>query len=78
MQENLDNGDIVRDMVIMIANPNDEIDNATIMREGEHKTITAAKLKVTSIAYEQDGQCDDINYDPLFSQTNLHHQLTPC
>lgn len=65
MKANLAAGDIVWDMVVTLANPGDKVDNANIPWTGEHKTITAAKLKVKAVSTERDGRCDTINYDPL-------------
>ncbi|MEM0910316.1 MAG: catalase [Pseudomonadota bacterium] len=65
MQKNLSQHDISWDMVITIANPDDAVNNAALPWEGEHQQLTAARLKVLSIAKEEDGQCDNINYDPL-------------
>ena len=65
MQKNLNDHEIVWDMVVTIANQDDVVDNASLPWTGPHKQITAAKLKVASISTEQQGQCDDINYDPM-------------
>ncbi|WP_325893130.1 hypothetical protein [Grimontia sp. NTOU-MAR1] len=53
------------DMKAILANSDDDIDNAAIPWTGEHRTITAAKLVIDSISSEADGQCDKINFDPL-------------
>ena len=64
MQENLASGEIAWDLVVILANPDDAVDNAAIPWTGNRKTIKAATLKVVSISSEDAGQCDTINYDP--------------
>ncbi|KAB7615552.1 catalase [Amylibacter sp. SFDW26] len=65
MQANLDAGEVAWDMIITIANPDDEILNPAILWTGEHTQIKAAKLIVNSISTEAEGECDPLNYDPL-------------
>lgn len=65
MQQNLKNHGITWDMVVTIANPNDAINNAALPWSGKHTKVIAAKLKVSSISTEKEGQCDNINFDPL-------------
>lgn len=64
MIANLANGTVSWDMVVTIANPNDDPNNAALRWEGEHSTITAARLTVTSVSSEIDGKCDAVNFDP--------------
>ncbi len=65
MQDNLNNHGVSWDMVITLANPNDAVNDASIQWIGEHKQLTAGTLNVLSLSSEQDGRCDNINYDPL-------------
>lgn len=65
LQKNLDDHEVAWNMVVTVANPEDDVDNAAIAWDGEHKTFVAAKLTINSIASEQDGKCDLINFDPL-------------
>ncbi len=65
MQANLKDHPIVWDMVVTIANDNDDENNAAQPWAGEHTQIIAAELKVSAISTEQNGQCENINYDPL-------------
>jgi len=65
INENLSRGQVAWDMVITIANPQDDILNPAKMWEGDHKTIVAAKLVVTDAQRETDGDCDEMNFDPL-------------
>ncbi|CZF86935.1 hypothetical protein [Grimontia marina] len=52
-------------MKAIIANSEDDINNAAIQWAGEHQTITAAKLVFDMISSEADGQCDKMVFDPL-------------
>jgi len=65
IQKNIELSEVAWDMVITLANPDDNINNAAIPWEGAHKTITAAKLKLISVTNEESGSCEAINYDPL-------------
>jgi catalase len=64
MQANLKAGEVAWDMVITIANPDDQVDNPAVQWTGDHKKITAGKFVVSSAMTEADGRCDAINYDP--------------
>ncbi|NRD75025.1 catalase [Shewanella sp. VB17] len=71
MQNNVNTHGVSWDMVITVANPDDEVDNAAIEWVGEHTKITAATLKVISLSSEKNGQCDTINYDPMVLSQGL-------
>lgn len=58
-----DNGSVAWDMVITLANKNDDIDNSSIPWSGYHKQIHAGTLIVNNIT--QKGSCTNINFDPL-------------
>lgn len=77
MQQNLNDHDLVWDMVVTIANANDEIDNAALPWQGEHKKIIAAKLKVLSINTDEQGGCDNINFDPLVLSSGFEPSADP-
>ena len=77
MQRNLDKGEIIWDMIITIANDGDIVNNPSVQWTGEHKKITAAKLKVSSINTEAAGQCDDINYDPTVLSAGIEPSDDP-
>ncbi|MEM8957509.1 MAG: catalase [Pseudomonadota bacterium] len=64
MNANIAAGDVAWDMVVTIANPGDDPDNAAVRWTGEHTKITAARLTVLSTATEAAGDCDAMNYDP--------------
>lgn len=65
MQSNLNAHEITWNMVVTIANTDDVVDNAALPWVGEHKKINAAKLTVSSVQTEENGKCDNINYDPM-------------
>lgn len=65
MQENLKAHPIVWDMVVTIANEIDDVNNAARAWEGSHTQIVAAELTVSSVATEENGKCEKINFDPL-------------
>jgi len=64
MNANLAAGAVSWDMVVTIANAEDDPDNAAIQWTGDHTQITAARLSVLSTETETDGECDAMNYDP--------------
>lgn len=65
IQENMKNGAVAWDMVVMIANDDDAVDDAAVQWTGEHATHVAATLTLNSVMSEEEGQCESINYDPL-------------
>ncbi len=65
MQENLSRGEVAWDMIVTIANADDDILNPAQRWEGDHTTLTAAKLVVHSAVREADGTCDELNFDPM-------------
>jgi len=77
MQQNLNGDGIVWDMVVTIANADDNVDNPAVLWEGEHKKIIAAKLKISSISTDELGSCDNINFDPLVLSTGFEPSADP-
>ena len=65
LEKNLQSGEVAWDMVITIANPGDAIDNAALPWTGNHRKILAAQLKISSVSSEKQGECDQINFDPM-------------
>ena len=51
-------------MLLVVANPGDRTDNATIVWRGTHRTIDAGTLEVDRVMPEEDGACRDLNFDP--------------
>jgi len=49
---------------LVVANPGDVTDRATVEWTGPHRTIGAGTLTVTSVSPEENGACRDLNFDP--------------
>lgn len=49
---------------LVVANPGDVTDKATIAWHGPHRTIDAGTLTITKVAAEETGGCRDLNFDP--------------
>jgi len=52
-------------MVVVVANPGDRTDNATIRWTGPHRQIDVGTLVLDRVATEEKGGCRDYNFDPL-------------
>jgi catalase len=52
-------------MVVVLANPGDRIDNATVRWTGPHRQVDVGTLVLDRAATEEQGNCRDYNYDPL-------------
>ena len=64
-------------MVITLANPEDDVDNAAIAWQGQHQQLVAAELTIDAIQSEQAGKCDLINFDPLVLSTGFAPSADP-
>jgi catalase len=49
---------------LVVANPGDVTDKATVQWTGAHRVIDAGVLAITSVTPEETGQCRDLNFDP--------------
>jgi catalase len=49
---------------LVVANPGDVTDKATVAWQGPHRTIDAGLLTVTRVEPEETGACRDLNFDP--------------
>ena len=65
LQQNLKQHGVSWNMLVTVANPDDEINNAALAWQGPHTTIVAARLDINSISSESQGKCDKINFDPM-------------
>lgn len=65
MQANIANGRVSWDMVIVLANPEDDVEDPSVQWTGYHTEIVAARFIVNAAMTEADGRCDEINFDPL-------------
>jgi catalase len=61
----LTNNAVTWDILVTLANSEDDVDNAAIAWQGKHQQIMAAELTINAIQLEQEGKCDLINFDPL-------------
>jgi catalase len=52
-------------MVVVVANPGDRTNNATILWTGPHQQIDAGTLVLDHATTEEWGSCRDYNYDPM-------------
>jgi catalase len=52
-------------LILVVANPGDRTDNATIRWTGPHQRIDAGTLILDRATTEAAGECRDFNYDPL-------------
>lgn len=51
-------------MKLVLANPGDVTDKATVVWTGPHRTIDAGTLTVSAVEPEETGACRDLNFDP--------------
>lgn len=49
---------------LVVANPGDVTDNATVAWTGPHRTIEAGILTINAVSPEETGTCRDLNFDP--------------
>lgn len=52
-------------MIVVLANPGDRTDNATVAWEGGHRRVDVGTLTLTRAVPETQGDCRDIVFDPL-------------
>ncbi|MDO6407034.1 catalase family peroxidase [Pantoea phytobeneficialis] len=65
LQQRLNQGPLEWDLVITVAQPGDDGSNATKVWPADRQTINAGTLVLTRAVPQQQGPCNDINYDPL-------------
>lgn len=65
LQQRLNQGPLKWDLVITVAQPGDDGSNATKVWPADRQTINAGTLVLTRAVPQQQGPCNDINYDPL-------------
>jgi len=49
---------------LVVANPGDRTDNATIRWTGPHRSVDAGTLVLEAVQAEEQGACRDLNFDP--------------
>jgi catalase len=60
-----------------LANPGDPLDDASKTWAGEHKVINAGTLVLQSSQPQADGDCRDINFDPLILPSGIEASNDP-
>jgi len=56
---------------LTLANPGDPLDDASKPWIGEHKILNAGTLVLQSSQAQADGDCRDINFDPLILPSGI-------
>lgn len=49
---------------LVVANPGDVTDKATVLWTGAHRVVDAGVLTISAVGPEETGQCRDLNFDP--------------
>ena len=65
MQANIASVGVSWDMVIVLANTDDDVEDPSVQWTGDHTEIVAARFTANAAMAEADGRCDEINFDPL-------------
>jgi catalase len=58
-------------LILTLANPGDQTDDATVAWSGPHRTIDAGVLTVDKVMPEEVGACRDLNFDPTILPTGI-------
>jgi len=61
-----------------LANPGDPLDDASKTWSGAHKVLNAGTLVLQSSQPQADGDCRDINFDPLILPSGIQASNDPC
>jgi catalase len=77
LSEKLASGPQRWDLLFTLANPQDPTGDATKVWSGEHKTVNAGTLVVDADSPQLDGNCRDINYDPLILPSGIEGSDDP-
>lgn len=65
LKQRLAQGPLKWDLLITVAQPGDDGSNAAKVWPADRQTINAGTLVLTRATEQQNGPCNDINYDPL-------------
>ncbi|ADU72882.1 catalase family peroxidase [Pantoea sp. At-9b] len=65
LEQRLKQAPLKWDLIITVAQPGDDGSNATKVWPADRQTINAGTLVLTRAVPQQQGPCNDINYDPL-------------
>jgi len=65
------------DLVLTLANPGDPSNDASKAWSGKHRTVTAGTLVIEREQAQDNGECRDINYDPLILPSGIEGSDDP-
>lgn len=65
LQQRLAKGPLMWDLLITVANAQDKSDDASVAWPADRQIINAGTLTINQTTPQQQGACNDINYDPL-------------
>lgn len=65
------------DLMVTLANDDDDENNATIAWPAERKTIKAGTVVINAVQPQQGGACDGINFDPLVLPEGMQATADP-
>ncbi|MFE4110186.1 catalase family peroxidase [Kosakonia sp. YIM B13611] len=65
LKQRLAQGPLKWDLLVTVAQPGDDGSNATKIWPADRQTVNAGTLVLTHATEQQNGPCNDINYDPL-------------
>lgn len=77
LMQRLAAGPVSWHLQITLANPGDPVDDASKAWTGEHKVLDAGTLVVQSSEAQLDGDCRDINFDPLILPSGIEASNDP-
>lgn len=70
-------GPVSWQLQITLANPGDPVDDASKAWSGEHKVLNAGTLVIQSSQPQLEGDCRDINFDPLILPSGIEASSDP-
>lgn len=65
LQQRLAQGPLQWDLIVTVAGPQDKGNDASVAWPASRQTINAGTLTINQTTPQQQGACNDINYDPL-------------
>jgi catalase len=64
-------------LILILANPDDPTNDASKAWVGDHKSVVAGTLRIVADAQQLNGNCRDINYDPLVLPSGIEASDDP-
>lgn len=65
LEQRLAKGPLMWDLIVTVANAQDKSNDASVAWPADRQTINAGTLTINQTTPQQQGACNDINYDPL-------------